>query len=135
MKFRSAYLLLVGIFVAFLSGCVSTADVMREKNQLDARFVYRYDIGDEWIRLASSGTVYGDCEDYAITLQEQVGGTLWIGLPVNTNSAHAFLCHGNTCVDNNSAAPFPLNPQEFEWLRRVPVEEIRRRLEIQTIRL
>lgn len=38
------------------------------KRQLHGRFTYRADTGDQWRILRDTGQVWGDCEDYALTL-------------------------------------------------------------------
>lgn len=35
---------------------------------LNAKFVYKSDTGDDWKILRDEGKIYGDCEDYSLTL-------------------------------------------------------------------
>ncbi len=43
-----------------------TNDVVQ--NSLNKRFTYAGESGDHWRILAADGSVFGDCEDYALTL-------------------------------------------------------------------
>lgn len=50
-------------------------DIQRD---LNARFTYRDDTGESWRILKDSGQVWGDCEDYALTLVWlRAGRSIW----------------------------------------------------------
>ena len=89
-----------------------------ENFKLKERFVYKADEEDIWTVLADHGVVYGDCEDYALTLQKQVGGQLWY-VKARDQQAHMILCLHNQCADNLQADIFTLDPTRFDALVRV----------------
>ncbi len=119
--------LLIICLVSIISGCVFGPDpIMAAKRSLDNRFTYVADREDQWSELAASGPVSGDCEDYAITLQKEVGGTMWISYPLLGGNKHAFLCHGIRCVDSGQL-PFKLDPLKYRWVKQVHPYEIWKR--------
>lgn len=123
--------LLFVCLVSILSGCVfGPNSVMDAKRSLDNRFTYLADRGDQWSEMATSGPVTGDCEDYAITLQKEVGGTMWIAYPLTGGDAHAFLCHGVHCVDNGQL-PFKLDPTKYRSVKQIHPYEIWKRTTLQ----
>jgi len=110
------------IICFILVGC-STTDLMQAKSDLDSRFTYVADRDDEWVLLAESGPVKGDCEDYAMTLQKAAGGQLWEVFDDGPQS-HMILCQESRCADNNSALSFSLDPYRYLWMRKVNGYEI-----------
>lgn len=110
------------VLCIFLAGCATT-DLMQAKLDLDSRFTAKADIDDQWTMLAESGPVAGDCEDYAMTLQQAAGGQLWEVFDDGPQS-HMILCQESRCADNNSALLFSLDPYRYLWMRKVNGYEV-----------
>ena len=70
-------LLIAVIAVLLLSGCQASKDYS-VCNQAKYNFIYESDKADE-LRLYSriDRKFKGDCEDFAFTLQKQIGGEVW----------------------------------------------------------
>ncbi len=63
-------------------------------------FKYVPDVGDERRHFTNiDRPFYGDCEDFAFTLQKQIGGTVRYVM-LDTGQAHAVLCKGGKVYCN-----------------------------------
>lgn len=112
-------LVLISLNLLGVVGCASTEENMfyTAKNN----FVYEADKVDEWkIYDSVSEKFSGDCEDFAFSLQNQIGGDVWyVFVEVNGKpSAHAVLLKDGMVYDNNLAHPTPKNAWKgkFGWV-------------------
>lgn len=89
---------------ALSAACVllPPTDDWAAQRALDERFVYVEEAPDkdDWKFLEPEGKVYGDCEDYAITLQREIGGKIWLLYPMNGGVGHAVVVKGGLVYDN-----------------------------------
>jgi len=87
------------ISLALLSGCTTMTPDQKAMWQASANFTYVADIADEWrIYDRIDQPFEGDCEDYALTLQKQIGGDVWYVVH-NTLGAHAVLVKNQITYD------------------------------------
>lgn len=88
-----------------LSGCASTPEQDAHRLAL-WNFRYRPDVENE-LRVYDriDQPFEGDCEDFAFTLQRQIGGDVWY--IVRAEGAHAALDVDGIIYDNMSKHPIP----------------------------
>ncbi len=68
--------ILILILTVFLFGCNTTETTIYKTAMTN--FIYESDIEDERrIYNTVDRAFYGDCEDFAFTLQKQIGGEVW----------------------------------------------------------
>ena len=84
-------------------------------------FRYETDISNEWrIYDRIDQPFFGDCEDYSLSLQKQIGGDVWyIILPNGT--AHAALVKNNTVYDNMFRRPIPLESHSGQFIYKMKI--------------
>ena len=89
---------LIIISLALLSGCTTMTPDQKAMWQASANFVYVADVADEWrVYDRIDQPFEGDCEDYALTLQKQIGGDVWY--VINRKGAHAVLVKNDITYD------------------------------------
>lgn len=90
---------LIIISLALLSGCTTMTPDQKAMWQASANFVYVADVADEWrVYDRIDQPFEGDCEDYALTLQKQIGGKVWY-VNHHDRGAHAVLVKNNVTYD------------------------------------
>jgi outer membrane biogenesis lipoprotein LolB len=101
-----------------LSGCTTMTPDQKAMQQASDNFVYVSDIADEWrIYDRIDQPFEGDCEDYALTLQKQIGGKVWY-VNHHKRGAHAVLVKNNVTYDFLVKRPLHkyLYPGEFVFV-------------------
>ena len=90
-----------------------------------ANFIYESDIADERrIYTRIDKPFRGDCEDFAFTLQIQIGGDVWyVLLPDGT--AHAVLVLNGKCYDNRYKRPMSKSRYRGEFKHIMNTKQIR----------
>ena len=86
------------ISLVLLSGCTTMTPDQKAMWQASANFVCVADVADErrvYDRIDQP--FEGDCEDYALTLQKQIGGKVWY--VVRKEGAHAVLVKDQITYD------------------------------------
>ena len=79
-------------------------------------FVYEPDVADERRIYERIDLAFkGDCEDFAFTLQIQIGGDVWYVLLPN-KTAHAVLVIGDKCYCNRYKRPISKSRYHGEFL-------------------
>lgn len=96
------------IFVVLMTSLiVGCSNIPHSKEQWVAynNFTYQSDINDEWYTYPRIDKPFvGDCEDFALTLQKQIGGEVWyVILPDST--PHAVLLSNRYVYDNLHKIP------------------------------
>lgn len=82
-----------------LSGCSTLNPNQAALHQAIWNFTYEPDKADEWrIYDAIDKPFAGDCEDFALTLQKQIGGDVWF-VKHNTLGSHAVLVKDDVAYD------------------------------------
>ena len=111
-------ILLITIMLVLLTGCNTTETTVYKTAMTN--FVYESDIADERrIYNTVDETFYGDCEDFAFTLQKQIGGEVWyVVLNDRTKfSAHAVLVKDGVTYDYLYRSSWKENyPARFLWV-------------------
>ena len=104
--------------VLLLTGC-NTTDHKVYRTAL-TNFVYESDVEDERrIYNTVDREFYGDCEDFAFTLQKQIGGEVWyVKLDDKTKfSVHAVLVKDGVTYDYIYKSSWKENyPARFLWV-------------------
>lgn len=105
-------LLITSILIA---SCASNPDAEAHRLAL-WNFQYQDDIADEWkVYDRIDQPFSGDCEDFALTLQWQIGGDVWhVILPSKT--PHAALIKSSTVYDNLNKHPIKKENYDGEFL-------------------
>lgn len=68
-------------------------------------FEYRSDTVDTWLMYERIDSAFsGDCEDFAFTLQNQIGGDVWYAI-IPEHGAHAMLVLDGVVYDNMHSSP------------------------------
>lgn len=114
-----------GIMTAFVLLIIYTNYSMNKDHKehltLWGSFEYRKDKADEWCKVSKDFSIpnrfFGDCEDYAFSLQDRIGGEVWhIILYKDKNDKfldkpqrHAVLVKDNLVYDNMFMHPKPLS--------------------------
>lgn len=108
------YLLMIAI--ALCTGCAVSPETEAHRRAF-FHFTYVPDVIDERrIYDSIDEPFYGDCEDYAFTLQRVIGGDVWlIQLPDSTH--HAALVKNSTVYDNNSRWPIERSKYDGRFIR------------------
>ena len=128
------------IFIAYctlLSIVVNAADsapssLHQTVYQLNERFIYTPEAQgeDNWQVLSEDGIVHGDCEDFALTIQKQLGGSIFQTRISEMKENHAIVCLGNGwCADTLHNSPFRLVPTDYNFLIKLNPSYIRSRLQ------
>lgn len=102
--------------VLLMYGCSSVPNVNTHMMAL-SNFRYRRDVADEWLiydRIDQPFT--GDCEDYALTLQKQIGGKVWY-VVIPTGEHHAVLVADDHVYDNLNRWPVHREEYQADWVR------------------
>lgn len=101
-----------------LTGCAA-APHQQELDALHARFTYRADIADEHCIAPPGRRFVGDCEDFAYTLQGEIGGEVWhVVLPDGRH--HAVVKRDGWVYDNLHKRPVKSGIYPARWLRLMP---------------
>ena len=78
---------------------LSCGSIASPVDQAFENFTYRPDRSDEWIRYANVDKPFkGDCEDFAFTLQNMIGGDVWYTF-THEGIAHAVLVKDDMVYD------------------------------------
>ena len=89
------------ISLLLLTGCATLTPEQSAQWTASSNFTYKGELPgkDEWITYDSINQPFtGDCEDYALTLQKQIGGNVWyVVLP--DKRAHAVLAKNGIAYD------------------------------------
>ena len=99
-----------------LTGCATMTPDEAAMWQASGNFNYKADINDEWrIYDRIDQPFEGDCEDYALTLQKQIGGDVWF-VSHRTLGPHAVLVKNHIAYDYLIGRPvsFYDYPGKFE---------------------
>lgn len=87
--------------MAWLKNLFASAPHWREHRLTLSNFVYRRDKINEYRAWTSiDKTFFGDCEDYAFTLQNQIGGQVHVVFPEGVSGGHAVLIKDGWVYDN-----------------------------------
>ena len=92
----------------FIVGCSMTPRMPHHEEQRLAKWNFRYrkDTGDEWVSFENIDTPFtGDCEDYAFTMQNQLGGKVHYTIHDEVG-AHAVLIKNGVVYDNMKERPY-----------------------------
>ena len=102
-----------------LSGCVNYSPDDEQYFIARKNFHYQSDLVNEY-RLYSyiDKPFYGDCEDFAFTLQHQMGGDVWYVL-LNYTLPHAVLVKDSIVYDMNRKYLKSLYPGKFITILKV----------------
>ena len=113
---------LILIIASSLVGCSS---IPHYDEYIEAKRNFRYgkDTYDEWVIYESiSDIFYGDCEDFAFTLQNQIGGSVWhviiMGGPFDYEN-HAVLKKDGYIYENIERAPIPVERYDALFLKEM----------------
>ncbi|PWI34741.1 hypothetical protein DI392_00190 [Vibrio albus] len=107
-------LLIAPLFTAILlSGCVNYSPDEKIYFQARSNFRYQSDINNE-LRVYPdiSQPFYGDCEDFAFTLQQQIGGKVW-HVKLKNRNHHAVLVKNGMVYDLNYKILRDIYPAQF----------------------
>ena len=103
------------ILISLLVGCASNPDTEAHRLAL-WNFRYEKDIDNEYrIYDSISAPFYGDCEDFAFTLQRQIGGEVYYVL-LPDKQAHAVLVVKGICYDNRYKRPLSKKKYRGEFI-------------------
>jgi hypothetical protein len=94
------------IALALLSGCVSSQSYETESlyKQATRSFTYEHDIANEYRIYGRIDQQFkGDCEDFAFTLQKQIGGDVYFTY-LNGTEPHAVLSLNGKVYDMDGIA-------------------------------
>ena len=102
---------LIIISLLLLTGCASMTTEQSAQWKATANFTYESEADgkDEWLAFDSIDQPFtGDCEDYAFTLQNEIGGDVWyVVLP--GKRAHAVLAKNGISYDFRFKMPIPVD--------------------------
>lgn len=106
---------LIAALAILCASCVSNPDA--ETHRLALRnFHYIADNADEYLVYDYIDSIfYGDCEDFAFTLQRVIGGDVW-HVARGSESAHAALVKGGIVYDSLSRYPVLMNRYSGDFL-------------------
>ncbi len=107
--------ILLVLITLVVTGCSSVPNVNTHMTALK-NFTYKPDVSDEWIvydRIDQPFT--GDCEDYALTLQRQIGGKVW-HVVIPSGEHHAVLVADGHVYDNLNRWPVTREEYRAEWV-------------------
>lgn len=103
------------ILIFSLAGCASSPDYEAHRLAL-WNFSYVEDVDNEYLIYDSiSIPFYGDCEDYAFTLQRAIGGDVWY-IEREGRSAHAALVKNGIVYDSLFKHPVNQSAYRGEFL-------------------
>lgn len=95
--------LILVIIAASIAGC-SSVPHWQKYGEAKRNFRYRKDIADEWVRYDRIDVPFiGDCEDFSLSLQHQIGGKVMH--VIYRGSAHAVLIQDGYVYDNIMKTP------------------------------
>lgn len=108
---------LIILILAFATtGCAVNIPHIDQHHQALSNFEYVADQADEWrVYDRIDQPFQGDCEDYALTLQQQIGGTVWH--VIVTQGHHAVLVADGYVYDNLRYWPIALSEYQSQWVR------------------
>ena len=86
-----------------LAGC-AVAPHQSDLTALHGRFFYVPDTGDAWCKAPKVGRFAGDCEDFAFSMQAQLGGVVW-HVVLHDGRHHAVLLLDGWVYDNLHGRP------------------------------
>ena len=112
------------VCIIFASGCVSVSGDRDSEVFWNAKknFHYvtdsvQYGKSDKWVRFPSVEKRFnGDCEDFAFTMQAQIGGDVWHVI-IPSGEHHAILLKGGVIYDNMMPYPVLKSDYSAQWLR------------------
>lgn len=126
---RRATAMKVLAFVAaliVLCGCASQGgfsdnsyiSLSQARSSVDGRFNYKADPdgSDVWVMPPEDGEFAGDCEEFAMAIHQRIESVSVWALQKNNGLGHAIACDGLWCVDNETPAPFKLNPKKYKLM-------------------
>lgn len=101
--------------LSLCASCASNPDAEAHRLAL-WNFQYQPDITDEWkVYDRIDQPFFGDCEDFSLSLQKQIGGDVWyVLLPDGT--AHAALVKNKMVYDNLFKRPVELDKYKGTFL-------------------
>lgn len=108
--------LLTLIAFSLCASCVSNPDAEAHRLAL-WNFSYQSDIADEWkVYDRIDQPFSGDCEDFSLSLQKQIGGDVWyVILPDGT--AHAALVKNDIVYDNINRRPIGVTDYRGQFIK------------------
>lgn len=89
-------------------GCSSAPKILYQEEHRLAKWNFRYrkDVADEWLVYGNINQPFaGDCEDFSLTLQRQIGGKVHYTIHDKVG-AHAILIKDNIVYENMSKIPY-----------------------------
>lgn len=100
--------------------------------QLKQRFTYESDVIDTWRELPDYGPVSGDCDDFAVTIHQQLKDKLQTSLwYVDTNQdgsadhlVAAYLCGIELCIIENNAKIYKESNYHRRLLRKPNLRQL-----------
>lgn len=103
------------VLAILCASCVSNPDTEAHRLAL-WNFSYQPDTSDEWkVYDRIDQPFSGDCEDFALTLQKQIGGEVWYVLLLD-GTAHAALVKNDTVYDNISRRPVMIGDYRGQFI-------------------
>ncbi|MCP4791690.1 MAG: hypothetical protein GY881_15805 [Gammaproteobacteria bacterium] len=101
--------------LSLCASCVSNPDAEAHRLAL-WNFHYEKDINNEYRVYDSISIPFrGDCEDFALTLQKQIGGNVWF-VAREGKENHAALVKNGFVYDSLSAHPIDMNEYQGEFI-------------------